>query len=157
LWATGRVLKGRVGIYGTKDIRNRWNYRWNSPNHHLARRLSAEAHRGATKVHYRRLVWMLDSWAPGGMQVWELVAAVVVSTRDACEETQLSVDIPVAAGPEQGRTIVKEGAPNAGVSLQPGAKISKLMRPRRLAVDELMRPDFSRWITRQASLEDKKE
>jgi purine nucleosidase/pyrimidine-specific ribonucleoside hydrolase len=65
------------------------------------------------------LRWMLRSWAPDGVFVWDLVAAVHAADPSLCPGQSLSVDVLVAPGPEQGRTVRTPGAPNAVVCLEP--------------------------------------
>jgi inosine-uridine nucleoside N-ribohydrolase len=65
------------------------------------------------------LQWMLRSWSPTGVYVWDLVAAANAANPALCPETPLSVDIIVAPGPEQGRTVTADQPPNAAVCLDP--------------------------------------
>jgi inosine-uridine nucleoside N-ribohydrolase len=69
----------------------------------------------------RLLQWMLDSWSPTGVYVWDLVAAIGATDPDLCPEVPLALDVLVDPGQEQGRTAISEGAPNAGVCLEPDA------------------------------------
>lgn len=65
------------------------------------------------------LKWMLDSWSPEGVYVWDLVAAVQATNPSICPEVPLAVNIVTAAGPEQGRTAVIQGDLNVAVCLDP--------------------------------------
>jgi purine nucleosidase/pyrimidine-specific ribonucleoside hydrolase len=65
------------------------------------------------------LQWMLDSWSPEGVYVWDLVAAVQATNPSICPEISLAVDIITTPGPEQGRTAVIQGDPNVAVCLNP--------------------------------------
>jgi inosine-uridine nucleoside N-ribohydrolase len=67
------------------------------------------------------LQWMLDSWSPEGVYIWDLVAAVNTSDAALCPEVALAVDVTIEPGPEQGRTVVTNGAPNAAACLDPDA------------------------------------
>jgi pyrimidine-specific ribonucleoside hydrolase len=65
------------------------------------------------------LEWMLDSWSPTGVFVWDLVAAVNAADPTLCPLVPLSVEVVLAPGPEQGRTAVTDGPPNTAVCLAP--------------------------------------
>jgi purine nucleosidase/pyrimidine-specific ribonucleoside hydrolase len=67
------------------------------------------------------LQWMLRSWPAEGIHTWDLTAAISASDPEFCPESPLALDVIVAPGPEQGRTVVTGGAPNAAVCLQPDA------------------------------------
>ena len=64
---------------------------------------------------------MLRSWAPDGVHVWDLVAAVVTTDSRLCPEVALALDVIVTPGTEQGRTVVEDQSPNAQVCLTPDA------------------------------------
>ncbi|MGD1993844.1 MAG: nucleoside hydrolase [Anaerolineae bacterium] len=68
------------------------------------------------------LQWMLDSWFPEGVYAWDLVAAVNATGAAVCPEVPLSLDILVAPGPDQGRMVVVDQAPNAIVCLDPDSE-----------------------------------
>lgn len=65
------------------------------------------------------LQWMLDSWSAEGVFIWDLVAAVSASDPTSCPETLLALDILVSPGPEQGRTVISDGAPDVSLCLTP--------------------------------------
>jgi pyrimidine-specific ribonucleoside hydrolase len=65
------------------------------------------------------LQWMLDSWSPAGVYIWDLVAAVQATNPAICPEVSLPVDIVTTSGPEQGRTAIIRGDPNVAVCLNP--------------------------------------
>jgi purine nucleosidase/pyrimidine-specific ribonucleoside hydrolase len=65
------------------------------------------------------LQWMLDSWSSDAVYVWDLVAAVNAAEPGLCAEIPLSVDVLVAPGPDQGRTVITDDPPNASVCLDP--------------------------------------
>jgi inosine-uridine nucleoside N-ribohydrolase len=65
------------------------------------------------------LQWMLDSWSPAGVFIWDLVAALEAADPTLCPLVPLSVEVVTAAGPEQGRTAVTDGSPNTAVCLAP--------------------------------------
>ena len=65
------------------------------------------------------LQWMLDSWSLTYANIWDLVAAVNATDPALCPDVSLSVDILVAPGPEQGRTVITDQLPNATVCLDP--------------------------------------
>lgn len=67
------------------------------------------------------LRWMLGSSAPGGVYVWDLVAAVVTTDSRTCPEVALALDVVVTPGSEQGRTVVTGQSPNAQFCLTPDA------------------------------------
>ncbi len=68
------------------------------------------------------LRWMLRSWSPTGVFAWDLVAAVLASDPGFGSGAQLAVDVVVAPGPEQGRTVTAPGAANATVCLEVDAR-----------------------------------
>jgi inosine-uridine nucleoside N-ribohydrolase len=65
------------------------------------------------------LQWMLDSWSPEGVYVWDLVAAVQATNPSLCPEVSLAVNIITTPGPDQGRTAVIQGDHNVAVCLDP--------------------------------------
>ena len=62
---------------------------------------------------------MLDSWSAKGVYVWDLVAAINTANPALCPEVSLALDILVAPGPDQGRTVITNQPPNAAVCLDP--------------------------------------
>ena len=68
------------------------------------------------------LEWMLRSWSPKGAYIWDLVAAVSATDPAMCPAKPFGLAVIVAAGPEQGRTVVTGEQPNAAVCLQPDIK-----------------------------------
>ena len=71
------------------------------------------------------LQWMLDSWSPRGVFIWDLVAAVNAADPTLCPLVPLSVDVVLAPGPEQGRTAVTDGPSNTAVCLAPDGEAVK--------------------------------
>ncbi len=67
------------------------------------------------------LQYMLDSWSAQGVFIWDLVAAVQSTNPSVCPEAPLALDIVTTLGPEQGRTVVIQDAPNVAVCLEPDA------------------------------------
>ena len=65
------------------------------------------------------LKWMLDSWSSSGVYIWDLVAAIYATNPALCPEVSLSIEILVAPGPEQGRTIISNQPANTNVCLDP--------------------------------------
>jgi len=65
------------------------------------------------------LQWMLDSWSPEGVYIWDLVAAVQATHPTICPEVPLAISIVTSPGPEQGRTSVTQGEPNILVCFEP--------------------------------------
>ena len=65
------------------------------------------------------LQWMLNSWSPEGVYIWDLVAAVQATYPSVCPEVPLALDIITSPGPEQGRTVLKQEVPNVSVCLDP--------------------------------------
>jgi purine nucleosidase/pyrimidine-specific ribonucleoside hydrolase len=65
------------------------------------------------------LQWMLDSWSPEGVYIWDLAAAVQATTPSVCPEVPLAINIVTTTGPEQGQTLVTQGDPNILVCLDP--------------------------------------
>ena len=74
-----------------------------------------------TAMAGKLLETMLRSWSVESAYIWDLVAAVSASDDRLCPETRLALDVIVAVGPEQGRTVVSAGPANAGVCLNPDA------------------------------------
>lgn len=68
------------------------------------------------------LQWMLDSWSSTGVYVWDLVAAVDATDPTLCPEVPLSLDVLVAPGTDQGRTVITDQIPNASVCLNPSSE-----------------------------------
>jgi inosine-uridine nucleoside N-ribohydrolase len=73
------------------------------------------------------LQFMLSSWSEKGVYIWDLVAAAQATNPKICPEAALALDVITASGPEQGRTVVKEGAPNVEVCLDPNRQQVKLL------------------------------
>jgi purine nucleosidase/pyrimidine-specific ribonucleoside hydrolase len=65
------------------------------------------------------LQWMLNSWSKEGVYIWDLTAAVQATKPAVCPEFPLAIKIVTTSGPEQGRTVVTQEAPNADVCLDP--------------------------------------
>ena len=65
------------------------------------------------------LQWMLDSWSPEGVYIWDLAAAVQATNPAVCPEESLALSIVTTPGLEQGRTVVTQVVPNAAVCLDP--------------------------------------
>jgi purine nucleosidase/pyrimidine-specific ribonucleoside hydrolase len=65
------------------------------------------------------LQWMLESWSGEGVYIWDLVAAVNASEPELCAEDPLSVEVLVAPGPDQGRTVTTGDSQNANVCFDP--------------------------------------
>ena len=65
------------------------------------------------------LQWMLNSWSPEGVYIWDLTAAVQTTNPAICPEVSLAIDIVTSPGPEQGRMIIPQDTPNASVCLNP--------------------------------------
>lgn len=65
------------------------------------------------------LHWMLDSWSTESAYIWDLTAAVIATDERLCPAVLLALDVQVEPGPEQGRTVIVEGSPNAEVCLKP--------------------------------------
>lgn len=61
----------------------------------------------------------LNSRSMKVINIWDLVTAVQASNPSVCPEVPLAISIVTDAGPEQGRTVVTEGAPNVSVCLDP--------------------------------------
>jgi inosine-uridine nucleoside N-ribohydrolase len=78
------------------------------PRPRLVQRLNDGLHRKLTLIS-----------APAGVYVWDLVAAANAADPTLCPLVPLSVEVVTAAGPEQGRTAVREGPPNTAVCLGP--------------------------------------
>lgn len=64
---------------------------------------------------------LLRAWSPSGIYIWDLVAAISTAEPGLCPETPLALQVVTDAGPEQGRTAVIAGAPNAAACLKPDA------------------------------------
>ncbi len=76
------------------------------------------------------LQWMLDSWSPKGVYIWDLATAVEATDPALCPEVPLAVDILVAPGPDQGRTVITDQTPNVSVCLDPDpGQIQALAEP----------------------------
>jgi purine nucleosidase/pyrimidine-specific ribonucleoside hydrolase len=65
------------------------------------------------------LHWMLNSWSPEGVYIWDLTAAIVAANPFVCPEVSLALDIVTSPGPEQGQTRVIQDDPNIYVCLDP--------------------------------------
>lgn len=65
------------------------------------------------------LNWMLRSWSLEVVYIWDLVAATVATDKMLCPEVQISLDINIDPGPDQGRTILRNTHPNIWVCLEP--------------------------------------
>lgn len=65
--------------------------------------------------------WMLKSWSPKGVYIWDLMAAVQATNPALCTEVSLAIDIITSPGPNQGRTVPMQAASNVGVCLDPDA------------------------------------
>lgn len=65
------------------------------------------------------LRWMLDSWSPEGVYIWDLVAAVQATNPQVCPEESLALEVITTLGVEQGRTLAVDKSPNAAVCLEP--------------------------------------
>ncbi len=65
------------------------------------------------------LRWMLRSWLTNDAYIWDLAAVAVMTDPRLCSEVPLALDVVVDAGSEQGRTVVRDGAVNTLVCLQP--------------------------------------
>lgn len=68
------------------------------------------------------LSWMLDSWSPDGLYVWDLTAAAAGTDPRLCPQVSLALDVVLESGPEQGRTIITDQPANASVCLEPDAE-----------------------------------
>ena len=65
------------------------------------------------------LQWMLDSWSPKGVYIWDLVAAIQASNPSVCPEIPLAISIVTNPGSEQGRTVITQEKANVSVCLNP--------------------------------------
>jgi len=65
------------------------------------------------------LQWMLNSWSPEGVYIWDLTAAVVAANPSTCPEVSLALDIVTSPGSEQGQTRVIQDVPNISVCVDP--------------------------------------
>jgi purine nucleosidase/pyrimidine-specific ribonucleoside hydrolase len=68
------------------------------------------------------LQWMLQSWSPESVYIWDLVAAVQATNPALCPEISLTVSIVATPGPDQGRTVITKDVPNAAICLDPDPK-----------------------------------
>lgn len=73
------------------------------------------------------LQWMLQSWSQTGVYVWDLVTAVHATDPGLCPEVPLSLEVNVAPGPEQGRTVIAGQLPNVMVCLKPDTEQIKAL------------------------------
>ncbi|MDB4443807.1 nucleoside hydrolase [bacterium] len=72
------------------------------------------------------LRWMLRSWSPKGIYVWDLVAAVNVTHPNLCKHEQVHLQVITEPGDYQGQTVVDRNAPpNANTCITPKAKIMR--------------------------------
>jgi pyrimidine-specific ribonucleoside hydrolase len=72
------------------------------------------------------LRWMLGSWYPEGVYVWDLVAAVNATDPALCEQEELQVRVVTEPGDEEGRTVVVGGhSANVTACLEPQAEAMK--------------------------------
>ena len=67
------------------------------------------------------LNWMLSSWSLDSAYIWDLVAAVVATDPELCPEIQISLNINVDEGSDQGQTILTNESANTWVCLEPDA------------------------------------
>jgi inosine-uridine nucleoside N-ribohydrolase len=65
------------------------------------------------------LQWMLDSWSPEGVYIWDLVAAVNATNPALCPQVPIALDVLTAHGTEQGQTVITDQTPNVFVCLDP--------------------------------------
>jgi purine nucleosidase/pyrimidine-specific ribonucleoside hydrolase len=65
------------------------------------------------------LQWMLDSWEPEGVYIWDLVAAVHATDPAPCPEVALPVGILTTPGSNLGQTVLTDEHPNTDVCLDP--------------------------------------
>jgi purine nucleosidase/pyrimidine-specific ribonucleoside hydrolase len=65
------------------------------------------------------LQWMLDSWSPDGMYIWDLVAAVHATDPAFCPEEPFAIDVNLAPGPQQGGLLITDRSPNISACLDP--------------------------------------
>jgi inosine-uridine nucleoside N-ribohydrolase len=65
------------------------------------------------------LQWMLQSWSPEGVYIWDLAAAVQATNPVLCPEASIAVDIVTKPGDEQGRVVITKDTPNVSVCLDP--------------------------------------
>jgi len=65
------------------------------------------------------LDWMLRSWSLKAAYIWDLVAAVAATDTRLCPQIQLSLDVNIDPGPDQGQTILTDGPANLWVCLEP--------------------------------------
>jgi pyrimidine-specific ribonucleoside hydrolase len=73
------------------------------------------------------LQWMLQSWSQTGVYLWDLVTAVNATDPDLCPKVPFSLDVNVAPGPEQGRTVITGQPPNVMVCLEPDTEQIKAL------------------------------
>jgi len=72
-----------------------------------------------TKIAGEILNWMLRSWSLDAGYIWDLVASVVATDPMLCPDVQISLDINVDHGPDQGMMILANETPNVWVCLDP--------------------------------------
>jgi pyrimidine-specific ribonucleoside hydrolase len=72
------------------------------------------------------LRWMLSGWSTDSAYIWDLAAAATLTDPRLCQQQSLALDILVEAGPEQGRTVIVDGAPNARVCFDPDVQQVKM-------------------------------
>jgi pyrimidine-specific ribonucleoside hydrolase len=72
------------------------------------------------------LRWMLRSWSPKGIFVWDLVAAVNATDPDLCQQEQVNVQVVTEPGDQQGRTVVDKSQPeNTTACMKPKVEAVK--------------------------------
>ncbi len=72
------------------------------------------------------LRWMLRSWSPKGIFVWDLVAAVNTTDPDLCRQKKVNVQVVTEPGDQQGRTVVDKSQPeNTSACMKPKVKAVK--------------------------------
>jgi len=62
---------------------------------------------------------MLDAWSVESAYVWDLVAAVQTTLPSVCPEISTSLQVITSPGPDEGRTMMVDGAANVSVCLNP--------------------------------------
>lgn len=68
------------------------------------------------------LNWMLQSWSPNGVYIWDLVAAINASDSRLCPTVSLSLEIVTTHGLTEGQMLPVNNQPtNASVCLKPDA------------------------------------
>jgi inosine-uridine nucleoside N-ribohydrolase len=65
------------------------------------------------------LEWMLTKWSIDSAYIWDLVAAVVATDTELCQQDQVALEVLVEHGPDQGKTFIRDSEPNASVCLEP--------------------------------------